>query len=202
MSAMTTVDHDADGAAEADALPRWDLTPLFPAVGSPEVAAAEAELARGIDALAQLYDRHGVRGGATSGTGGDRGGEASESVDVADVAGFEDVLAATNDVRERFSRLETFAYGHVSTDSGDEAAQSLLSRLTNLEARLATLRTRFDAWLGSLDVEGLIAASPAAAEHAWPLRKAARRSAHQMSEPEESLAAELGVTGSTAWGRQ
>ena len=63
------------------------------------------------------------------------------------------------------------------------------------------LRTRFDAWLGGLDVDGLIAASPAAAEHAWPLRKAARRSAHQMAEPEESLAAELGVTGSTAWAR-
>jgi pepF/M3 family oligoendopeptidase len=210
---MTAVD-DAPEAPEGDALPRWDLTPLYPAVDGPEVVAAEAELARAIDDLAALYDRHGVRGAggdrddeATGGGGGDAGGRATgdgaahAGVDGTVVAGFEDVLAATNDVRERFSRIETFAYGHVSTDSGDEAAQALLSRLTNLDARLAALRTRFDAWLGSLDVEGLIAASPAAAEHAWPLRKAARRSAHQMSEPEESLAAELGVTGSTAWGR-
>jgi oligoendopeptidase F len=38
-----------------------------------------------------------------------------------------------------------------------------------------------------------------ARDHAWPLRKAARRSVHQMSEREESLAAEMGVTGSMAW---
>ena len=86
--------------SEADALPRWDLTPLFPAVDGPEVAAAEAELARGIDALAELYDRHGVRGGATRNRG-DRSGEATVTEDVADVAAFEEVLAATNDVRDR-----------------------------------------------------------------------------------------------------
>jgi pepF/M3 family oligoendopeptidase len=211
---MTTVDDDAPEAPEGDALPRWDLTPLFPNVDGPEVAAAEAMLARTIDELAELYDRHGVRGGGGDRNGEDAGrgaghadggapgdGAGHAGVDGTIVAGFEEVLASTNDVRERFSRIETFAYGHVSTDSGDEAAQALLSRLTNLEARLATLRTRFDAWLGSLDVERLIAASPGAAEHAWPLRKAAVRSAHQMSEAEESLAAELGVTGSTAWGR-
>ena len=111
------------------------------------------------------------------------------------------MLAATNDVLDRFARLEAFAYGHVSTDSGDEAAQALLSRLTSVEARITALRTRFDAWLGTLDLDPLIAASPAAAAHAWPLRKAARRAAHQMSEPEESLAAELGITGSSAWSR-
>jgi oligoendopeptidase F len=111
------------------------------------------------------------------------------------------VLATTNDVLERFSRLEAFAYGHVSTDSGDEAAQALLSRLANVEARITALRTRFDAWAATLDLDALTGASAAAAAHAWPLRKSARRAVHQMSEPEESLAAELGITGSTAWSR-
>jgi oligoendopeptidase F len=102
---------------------------------------------------------------------------------------------------DRFARLNSFAYGHVSTDSGDEAAQALLSRLATLDARISTLRTQFDAWVGRLDVDALVSRSGAAASHDWPLRKAARNAAHQMSEPEEDLAAELGITGSTAWTR-
>jgi oligoendopeptidase F len=185
---MTALDA---GTAIPDALPRWDLTLLFPTVDHAEVTAAERALTRGVDGLASLYDRHGVRGSDDS---------AASAAAVAPAA-FDEVLAATNDVLDRFSRLEAFAYGHVSTDSGDEAAQALLSRLTTVEARITALRTRFDAWVGTLDLDPLIAASPEAAAHAWPLRKAARRAAHQMSEPEESLAAELGITGSSAWSR-
>ncbi|HEX6424196.1 MAG TPA: M3 family oligoendopeptidase [Acidimicrobiales bacterium] len=183
---MTTLDDPAAGVT----LPRWDLAPIFPAVEAPEVTAAEAALDGALAELGERYDRHGVRGGATA-----------PAVDDDRAATFDALLAATNDVLERFSRLEAFAYGHVSTDSGDEAAQALLSRMVVREARVTVLRTRFDAWLGTLDLDALVAASGAAAEHAWPLRKAARRSAHQMTEPEESLAAELGVTGSSAWGR-
>jgi oligoendopeptidase F len=173
-----------------DTLPRWDLTPLFPTVDGPEVAAAEAALTDAVGALAQLFDDTGVRDG-----------DGPVPVDDALIAGFERVLGALNDVMDRFARLNSFAYGHVSTDSGDEAAQALLSRLSTLDARISTLRTRFDAWVGRLDVDALVARSGAAASHDWPLRKAARNAAHQMSEPEEDLAAELGITGSTAWTR-
>jgi oligoendopeptidase F len=174
-----------------DTLPRWDLAPLFPTVDHAEVAAAEGTLTRAVTDLASLYDHLEVRG---AGDGTSRGATVEPTA-------FDEVLAATNHVLDRFARLEAFAYGHVSTDSGDEAAQALLSRLTAVEARITALRTRFDAWVGSLDLDLLIAASPQAAAHAWPLRKAARRAAHQMSEPEESLAAELGITGSSAWSR-
>jgi oligoendopeptidase F len=196
---MTAVEPAPDSPESPDAtgaLPRWDLSPIFPAVDHPDVTAAEAALGEAVDALAGLYDRHEVRG-TDSGTGMGWG----ESGPTPDTAVFDAVLATTNDVLERFSTLEAFAYGHVSTDSGDEPAQALLSRLTTVEARITTLRTRFDAWVGTLDLDALTAASADAAAHAWPLRKAARRAAHQMSEPEEALAAELGITGSTAWGR-
>ena len=190
---MTAVDD----AATSDTPPRWDLTPLFPTVDHAEVAAAEGTLDEAVEALRALYDRHGVRGADATAPATAIG----DGAVVADGAVVDEVLPATNDVLDRFSRLESFAYGHVSTDSGDEAAQALLSRLTTVEARISVLRSRFDAWLGALDLDTVIAASPEAAAHAWPLRKAARRADHQMSEPEESLAAELGITGSTAWGR-
>ena len=192
---MTAVD---DAPTPDTLLPRWDLTPLFPTVDHAEVSAAEATLDGAVRDLAALYDRHGVRG---PGPGADPAAPVAPLSTADAVAVVDEVLPATNHVLDRFSRLEAFAYGHVSTDSGDEAAQALLSRLTGVEARISVLRTRFDAWLGTLDLDAVIAASPVAAPHAWPLRKAARRAAHQMSEPEESLAAELGITGSTAWGR-
>jgi len=173
-----------------DTLPRWDLTPLFPAVDGAEVASAEAALTDAVGALARRFDDTGVRDG-----------DDPLALDDDLVAGFEGALVALNEVMDRFARLNSFAYGHVSTDSGDEAAQALLSRLSTLDARISTLRTRFDAWVGRLDVEALVARSGAAASHDWPLRKAARNAAHQMSEPEEDLAAELGITGSTAWTR-
>ncbi|HKE74180.1 MAG TPA: M3 family oligoendopeptidase [Acidimicrobiales bacterium] len=174
-----------------DDLPRWDLTPLFPAVDSPRTGAAERALSAAVTGVGEAYDREDV--GAGDG--------AHIRVDAAVAATAEAALAGLNDVLDRYARLESFAYGHVSGDSGDDAAQALLSRLAAEEARIAVLRTRFDAWAGRLDLDALIAASPVAAAHAWPLRKAARRAAHQMTEPEEALAAELGITGSTAWER-
>ncbi|HEY3142673.1 MAG TPA: M3 family oligoendopeptidase [Acidimicrobiales bacterium] len=170
----------------AEPLPRWDLTTLFPSVSGPEIHEAEQQFAAGLADLQALYDRHDVRSG--------------DSANGA-VAAFEEVLAATNAVLDTFDRLEGFAYTHVSGDSTNEAAQQLLSRLQTVEADLKVLRTRFDAWVGRLDPEQLVESSAAANDHAWPLRKAGRRATHQMSEPEEVLAAELGLTGSTAWSR-
>jgi oligoendopeptidase F len=189
---MSKLDDAAtDPATEPAALPRWDLTDLFPAVDAPEVDQAEAAIAEALAELAALYDRHDVRPGEPIPT--------PMPDDL--VTAFDDVLGATNDVLDRFHRLEAFAYAHVSTASDDERGQALLSRITTRTATVQTLRTRLDGWIGRLDVDALVERSLAAAEHAWPLRKAARRAAHQMSEAEESLAAELGTTGSSAWSR-
>jgi oligoendopeptidase F len=189
-----------DAGHPAPALPRWDLTDLYPALDAPEVAAAEAELADALAGLAALYDRHGVAAGDPLPPATGNGDGQGDSGDGA-VAAFEAVLAATNDALERFARLEAFAYAHVSTASDDDRAQALVSRLAGREATVRTLRSRFDAWVGRQDVDGLVARSDAAAAHAWPRRKAARRATHQMSGAEEALAADLAVTGSTAWAR-
>ncbi len=50
-------------------------------------------------------------------------------------------------------------------------------------------------------MDELAAVSTAVAEHEGPLRKLAARAEHQMADAEESLYAELAVTGSSAWGR-
>ncbi len=49
--------------------------------------------------------------------------------------------------------------------------------------------------------DGLIDASPVAADHGFALQRAERAAAHQMSEDQEDLAAELALTGGRTWER-
>ena len=76
-----------------------------------------------------------------------------------------------------------------------------MSELETEALPLQQLETRYTAWIGSLDVEALISRSELAREHAFGLRKAAEAARHQMGEAEESLAAGLGLSGSTAWSK-
>jgi pepF/M3 family oligoendopeptidase len=180
-------------APESGALPRWDLTPFFPSLGSRELAAAHEGLVADIGRLVALYDHHGVRNLADRPPGA--------ALDAADVAAFDEVLGATNDVQEQVRLVTAYLHGFISTDAHDDEATALQSRLQPHLARLRTLGTRFSAWVADLGAEPLIAASSDAAAHAWPLRKAERAAQRQMTESEEDLAAELNLSGGTAWAR-
>jgi len=97
------------------------------------------------------------------------------------------------------------ASGCAGGGSGDGSthahAAALQSQLLAQAAPLRTLSSRFAEWIARLGAERLIEASQVAADHAWPLRKAEFAATHQMTEDEEGLAAELNLTGGTAWNR-
>jgi pepF/M3 family oligoendopeptidase len=76
-----------------------------------------------------------------------------------------------------------------------------MSGLDKDTARLGKLRTRLDAFVARFDTAQLVDASTVAADHAFPLERAAYRASHQMTEPEEALASDLALTGSSAWYR-
>jgi pepF/M3 family oligoendopeptidase len=170
-------------------LPRWDLTAFFPSLESREFAAAHERIGAGVARLTALYDEHDVRNGDPC------------AIDDATIAAFESVLAETNELHEQLRLVGAYLNGFVTTDARDDDANALQSRLQAEVAPLRTLSTRFAAWIARLGAENLIVACPAAADHAWPLRKAERAAAHQMTEAEEGLAAELNLTGGSAWNR-
>lgn len=173
--------------AEAVALPRWDLTVLYPSLDSPEFAAGFARVLAGIDALAALFDEVGVRGGQEI------------TLDERLVADFERVLTALNETDRALDETGSYLYGHVTTDSRDELAQARHSELRERGVDFAKLQTRFNAWVGVLPVEDLIARSDLAAAHAFPLRHLHAAARYLMSEAEESLAAELAPSSGAAW---
>ena len=106
-----------------------------------------------------------------------------------------------NELQAELRPIATYLYALVSTDSRNDVAAARHVELQTRAAPLAPLGKRLGAWLASLDVDALIARSPAAAEHEFALRKAAEGAELQMSEHEESLAGELAPSGSLAWQR-
>jgi oligoendopeptidase F len=173
------------------ALPRWDMSRIFPGLESDAFRAAFDRVIVGITALREQYDRAGIR--AT------RRGDAK--VDADTVTAFEALIRQQHALLEELRTVSAYISAFVSTNSRDDVAQARESELQQHLVELRKLGTRFQAWIGSIDVEGLIAASAVGRDHAFPLRKAAQAARHQMSEPEEDLAASLAPSSGTAWAR-
>ena len=80
-------------------------------------------------------------------------------------------------------------------------AQAKQSEFEARSVSLTNLRTRFTTWWGKLDLDALFAASDYLRDHAFLFRRGAFLSAHLMAPGEERLAAELHVSGGSAWER-
>jgi pepF/M3 family oligoendopeptidase len=181
---------EAVAAPEAvrEKLPHWDLTPFFPGVGSPELDAAFDQVVAGIASLGEFFDEHEV--------GGDRAPASPEAATTAD-----EILDRLNALLERARLLSAYLWGCVAVDSRDDAAQARLSELQRESVGLTNLETRLKAWLGLLDVDELVERSETVKAHEFGVRRAQVAAGHLMSGPEEGLAAELDLTGATAWGK-
>jgi oligoendopeptidase F len=163
--------------AVQETLPHWDLTPFFPGPDSPELQAALEEVAGDIRSLRELVDADGL------------------------ASSFDEVLDRLNELLERCALVEAYLFGEVSVDSRNETAQARLSELMQELVGLSNLETRITAWLGTIDADELLERSEQAREHEYAIRRAQIRSRHLMSQAEEELAADLALSGSTAWAK-
>jgi pepF/M3 family oligoendopeptidase len=119
----------------------------------------------------------------------------------ATVLSFERVIERYNAVLAAYRTLSAYIHAFVSTDSRDNLAQAKYSELQAQSVKLYQLGTRYTAWIGSLDVEGLMGRSAVAVDHAYALRQTKTEAEHLMSPDEEALAAELNITGGSAWAK-
>jgi pepF/M3 family oligoendopeptidase len=173
-----------------EALPTWDLTPFFPEDDGRAFGDASERLTAELSRLEALFDHHGVRGGAGAAPDADA---AARAVD--------EVLRESNRVHAQARLLNGYLHAEVTTDTTDDTAAGLQSRLATDLARLRVLTARFEAWVARVGADVLIARSEEAAAHDWPVRKAGISGRHRMSDAEEELAAELRLPGGTAWAR-
>jgi pepF/M3 family oligoendopeptidase len=175
--------------AAASALPRWDVSDVFPGLDSPEFAAAFDRVDEAIRSIAELFDREGI------------GARESAPLGDATVRVFDEVTDRLNAVLTRMETLGAYVGAFVTTDSRNALAQARRSELEQLGVRLRQRATRYVAWIGSLDVHGLIERSETARAHAFPLAQMQVAARHQMSPAEEELAAALYPSGGGAWAR-
>ena len=170
------------------ALPRWSATDLHESLTARSFTDALESIGADVARLQALFDEHDIRAQ-------DRACQPTDGA-VAD-----SVISEFNRVVSQSEVLGAYVYSFVATDTRDEQAQSILSSLEVLDSRISPLLGRLAEWVSSLGVDGLAAVSAHAHDHLGPLARLAERTAHQMSEVEEGLYAELSTTGSGAWGR-
>ncbi|HZQ04983.1 MAG TPA: M3 family oligoendopeptidase [Anaerolineae bacterium] len=170
-------------------LPHWDMSNIFPSLESSEFEQGLARVENQINTLAQWFDENHI--------------ERLENrvPDASTVATLNTALNRLNETLDETQTLQSYIYAFVTTDSRNSLAQAKLSELQQHLVTLSKLGTRFTAWVGSLDVDALIAQSEIARAHEYALHRAEIEAQHQMSPLEEELAAELNLTGAMAWSR-
>ncbi|ABU59324.1 M3 family oligoendopeptidase [Roseiflexus castenholzii] len=176
-------------ASVSETLPHWDMTVVYPALDAPEFNRDLVAVRQAFDDMTALFDRLGI----------DRRDD--QATDNTALAAFDTVIAALNDLLERFTTLRAYVYSFVATDSRDDRAQAALSLLMQDSVKLTKLSKRLTAWIGGLDAETLIQRSAVARDHAYLVRRAVEEARHLMSPAEEELAAELDLSGGIAWTR-
>ena len=169
-------------------LPHWNMTTVYPSLESSEFAQGFARTIQEIIDLGQLFADHHIA-------------EQPQEliVDDALINTVETIITRYNAVLDSNRTLVVYINCFVSTNSHDDIAQARMSELQKYEVQLSQLAIRLTAWLGSVDVEALIARSEIARLHAYTLRKAKEQAHHLMSPPEEALAAELNTSSGSAW---
>lgn len=161
-------------------LPTWDMTQYFPSLDSAEFRAEVASVKEKIAGISAKV----------------------ESLDsVADPAAFvAEYLETSQDLTRRIGLMYAFIGGHYTVNTRDAAALKAMSELQIVMIPLSKISTRFTAWIGGQDIEQIIAGSDIAKEHEYILRREEVDASHQMSQAEEDLAAELTLSGGSAWG--
>ena len=170
-------------------LPHWSLADVHESIASRSFSDAIERSAADVDRLVALFDDLGIRATAPRQPTNADGEAATRALD------------EMNQVSGDLAVLRSYAYCVVAADSRDTNAQSALAESRRIDAVLRPLTARLADWVAALDVDALADLSADVDAHRGPLARLAARAEHQMSESEEHLAAELGVTGSGAWGR-
>ena len=176
-------------AEPESALPRWSVADVHESFNSRSFSDAMERAGSNVARLEALFETHNIRQVEKRNPNAQDGTAADE------------IIQAFNKTVDEQDILISYIYATVSTDSRHEQAQGLLSEMEDLDARISPLLARLADWVASLDVQALQAVSVEAREHLGPLLRLQDRAIHQMSEAEEGLYAELGTTGSSAWGR-
>ncbi len=170
--------------------PRWDLSNVYPSLESKEYAEAFLSMKNQIESLETFFK--------------EKVSPTSVKTPVAELGALVgEGIERFNALSELSGTLRAFIMSFVTTDSHNTLAAKKMSEFQMTAVRLQMLGNQFQAWVGKLTpvLEEIIQSNPIARDHAFALRETAEQSKYMMSEAEEALAAELGLSGTNAWSK-
>ncbi|MEB2334906.1 MAG: M3 family oligoendopeptidase [Anaerolineaceae bacterium] len=170
--------------------PRWDMTNVYPSLDSKQFKNAIKKYKAELDEL-EIFLQKAVK--ANSKTDAKRLGK------------------LLGEATERFNALfnlsgtiSPYIYSFVSTDSRNKEAMRALSAFEQMSVRASVLNTQFQAWTGALGQTAIKKAAKMNASsksHEFALLETAEQSKYLMSPAEETLAADLTLSGGNAFGK-
>lgn len=160
----------------------WDLEPLVHGEGEAGALRLLTEAAEQADAFAATY-----------------AGKVAEL----DGAGLAAAVSALEQLSDRIGRAGNYAMLRFSTDTSDPANGALLQKVQEQGAQIETKLLFFELEWAALDDERAeeLLGAPGLDRARHHLRAARRYRPHLLTEPEEKVLTEKGVTGSSAWAR-
>jgi pepF/M3 family oligoendopeptidase len=176
-------------------LPHWDLANVYPSIESDEFQAAVQELEKLLDQMDDFLVQHEIAQGATV------------PVDGSKVAAtLSEYLDQMNTILRLNGTLGAYLYSFIATDSYNTLAAKRMSQIEMLGVRIEGQDIRFRGWIRTLsEEEGLIPSAletgGSAADHRFYIHETVKQAKYLMSEPEETLASELSLSGGNAWGK-
>ncbi len=112
----------------------------------------------------------------------------------------EEFIKILQDYYEVYSKLMGYSQLRLSVEARNEEALKIIEQLEKESARLTAPRVEFQKWLSGLeDRREIINSSELLQEHSFFLEELVEQSRYLLSREEETLAAQLKRTGSSAW---
>jgi oligoendopeptidase F len=175
---------------KTDTPPRWDLSNVFPGMESDQFKTAYQNYQQQINQLEKKFSELTAQKG-----------HATPPAQLASI--LSEFITDYNDLAKLGGTIRAYIHSFVATDSFNKEARKLLSEYEQARIPLEKLNVRLESWIGKLaDVLPEVLKNPGVAhEHSFFLLETAEQSRYLMSEPEEGLAAELGLSGASAWGK-
>jgi oligoendopeptidase F len=160
----------------------WDLSVFYESLDDPQMEADIVKLTEMVDAFQARW----------------RGKVAQMSA-----ADFVSAYEAMETIYDLRGRLGSFAFLNFSTDTSNSDFQAAVARVEELESALSQKMVFFDLEWNALDDNpaNAILNDPIAAKYRYYLEAERRYRPYNLSEAEEQIIIEKGVTGNAAWTR-
>ena len=170
--------------------PRWDLSNVYPGLDSKELANDFEWIKTRTNALLQRYEEEFAQLDPSSPPG-----EINQGLSL--------MVDEVNALIEKAFTINAYLNSFTTTDSFNQEAARLDSKFDQVMVGVQKVNVLLQAWVGTFTdiLPEVLALGNSAGEHAFPITEIAEQSKYMMSEKEEVLASELGLSGANAWAK-